>query len=102
MTKPIWVALDTEDIESWIDNCPDWLEDSLLDDDEDELDNDTFDKAKEWVVDHATNGQLANDLSAILYDTWLGEQFNDMVWDVVMDFVRTEAEAFKTAASKED
>lgn len=101
MPKPIWIALDTEAVENWIDSCPDWLEESLLDNDEDELDDDTFEKAKEWVVSHTTNGQLANELSAALYDTWLGEQFNDMVWDVVMDFVRNEAKAFKEA-NKED
>lgn len=99
--KPVWVALDTEDIENWIDSCPDWIEDSLSDD-EDEVDDKTFEKAKQWVIEHSTDGRLSNELNAALFDTRLGEQFNNMMWDVLMDFIYNEVSAFKAQDNKED
>lgn len=102
MSKPIWIALDTEDLGNWIDSCPDWLTDNLLEDDEEEVADERFDRAKEFIISHATDGRLANELSEALYDTWLGEQFNDMVWDVVMDFVSEQTKAFKAQENKED
>ena len=108
--KPVWIGLDTEQISDWIDACPDWLCDTLMEDyqsydeleDDESIPDDVFDRAKEWVISRSTDGRLSNEINETLYSTWLGEKFNDMVWDILMDFIRNEVREFKSQVLKED
>lgn len=100
--KPVWIGLDTEQIGDWIDSCPDWLTDALMGDStydefegDESIPDDVFDQAREYVLEHAADGRLNQAINECLYDTWLGEKFNDMVWDILMDYVREEAKAFR-------
>ncbi len=102
---PIWVALSTDEVGDWIDSCPDYLTDGLyelVDDDVDEIPDELFEQAKQWVVSRLTDGRLSNELNVALYDTWLGEKFNDMVWDVLLDFIGEEVRSFVKHERMED
>lgn len=98
--KPIWVALDTEQVRDWICSNPDVVNDKLADEDGNEVDDATFDKAIDWIVERTTDGRLSRELNECLYSTWLGEKFNDLIWDVLFDFVYNELDAFNM--DKED
>lgn len=92
--KPIWVALDTETVSDWLCQCPDELNDYLVGEDGDEVDDETFERAIDWVIERSTDGRLSKELTNCLFNTWLGEKFNDMLWDVTFDFIHDELTAF--------
>lgn len=86
MAKTIVSLLDTDELEDYVRGNLDMF-DLDMDDEGEEVPDELVEKAVGEVMRRSTNGALRNEVWSCLFDTWVGEKFNDMVWECVDGFV---------------
>ena len=90
MAQTIASLLDTDELEDYIDNNYDMMEWFVTGDEDEDMPDDVIDSTIAEVVKHSTDGRLRKAIYDCLFDTWMGEQFNDMVYECIDDFVGKE------------
>lgn len=82
-SKPAVVMFTTEGIMNYADNC---IRDEMFGLNTDKLDDETWDKLINHVGEVSTDGRLEKMVLG-LFDTWIGEKFNDMVYEVLDEYL---------------
>lgn len=81
--KPAVVLFTTSDIMNYFDNC---IRDEMFGLNTDKLDDDTWDKLVMHVGNKCADGRLQK-MILECFDTWIGEKFNDMVYEVLDEYL---------------
>lgn len=95
--KAIDVVVDTQTLFGYV---TDYLTDTWVFD-ADTFTDDQVDEIADKVVAASTDGRLCGMLAEV-WDSWVGQQFGDAVYDACLDFIRDEVSHIIEAEAEED